>query len=85
MYVYALGLIAAADVTALFSSNTAFIYAFSWIWLNERIQLLPARVSKCKCYYCFLFVCFGFLFVCLFFSFFSIFYHHIAKDSDFGH
>ncbi|XP_072045616.1 solute carrier family 35 member F3-like [Amphiura filiformis] len=43
MYVYALGLIAAADVTALFASNTAFIYAFSWIWLHERIQLLPAR------------------------------------------
>ncbi|XP_041452607.1 putative thiamine transporter SLC35F3 isoform X1 [Lytechinus variegatus] len=43
MYVYALGRIAAADVTALFSSNTAFIYIFSWIWLHERIVLLPAR------------------------------------------
>ncbi|XP_071476845.1 solute carrier family 35 member F3-like isoform X1 [Diadema antillarum] len=43
MYVYALGVIAAADVTALFSSNTAFIYVFSWIWLHERLALLPAR------------------------------------------
>ncbi|XP_022079306.1 putative thiamine transporter SLC35F3 [Acanthaster planci] len=43
LYVYALGKIAAADVTALFSSNTAFIYIFSWLWLHERLVLLPAR------------------------------------------
>lgn len=43
MYVWALGLIAAADVTALFSSNTAFIYLFSWFWLKERLILLPAK------------------------------------------
>ena len=45
LYVYALGLIAAADVTAIFSSNTAFIYVFSWLWLHERLVLLPVRVS----------------------------------------
>ncbi|XP_072045363.1 solute carrier family 35 member F4-like [Amphiura filiformis] len=43
LYVYALGLIAPADVTALFSSNNAFIYILSWVWLHERLQLLPAR------------------------------------------
>ncbi|XP_033629308.1 solute carrier family 35 member F4-like [Asterias rubens] len=43
LYVYALGLIAAADVTAIFSSNTAFIYVFSWLWLHERLVLLPVR------------------------------------------
>ncbi|XP_038049255.1 putative thiamine transporter SLC35F3 [Patiria miniata] len=43
LYVYALGKIAAADVTAIFSSNTAFIYVFSWLWLHERLVLLPVR------------------------------------------
>ncbi|XP_006817782.1 solute carrier family 35 member F4-like [Saccoglossus kowalevskii] len=42
MYTYALGFIAAADVTALFSSNTAFIYILSILWLNELIT--PVKV-----------------------------------------
>ncbi|XP_033108322.1 solute carrier family 35 member F4-like isoform X3 [Anneissia japonica] len=43
MYVRALGVIAAADVTALFASNTAFIYILSWVWLEEKLSLLPIR------------------------------------------
>ncbi|XP_071958627.1 solute carrier family 35 member F4-like isoform X2 [Antedon mediterranea] len=43
MYVRALGVIAAADVTALFASNTAFIYILSWVWLEEKLSLLPVR------------------------------------------
>ncbi|XP_077990057.1 solute carrier family 35 member F4-like isoform X2 [Glandiceps talaboti] len=42
MYVYALGNISAADVTALFSSNTAFIYLLSWVVLNEKF--VPLKV-----------------------------------------
>ncbi|XP_071483684.1 solute carrier family 35 member F4-like [Diadema antillarum] len=44
MYAAALKLKAPTDVTALFVTNTAFIYAFSWIWLEELLILLPARL-----------------------------------------
>ncbi|XP_077990729.1 solute carrier family 35 member F4-like [Glandiceps talaboti] len=42
MYTYALGVISAADVTALFSSNTAFIYLLSWVVLKEKF--VPLKV-----------------------------------------
>ncbi|XP_070534960.1 solute carrier family 35 member F4-like isoform X2 [Ptychodera flava] len=48
MYVYALGVIAAADVTALFSSNTAFIYILSWIWLSETFTPLKLLATLCS-------------------------------------
>lgn len=44
MYFAALKYRAPTDVTAIFVTNTAFIYAFSWIWLEEVLILLPARL-----------------------------------------
>lgn len=45
-YVRALGVIRAADVTALFSSCNAFVYIFSLIWLQEKLGIVKVRV-KC--------------------------------------
>ncbi|XP_070533203.1 solute carrier family 35 member F4-like [Ptychodera flava] len=42
MYAYALSEIAAAVVTAVFSSNTAFIYILSWVVLDEKF--VPLKV-----------------------------------------
>ena len=42
-YVRALGVIRAADVTALFSSCSAFVYVFSLIWLRERLGIVKVR------------------------------------------
>ena len=42
-YVRALGVIRAADVTALFSSCNAFVYVFSLIWLQERLGIVKVR------------------------------------------
>ena len=42
-YVRALGVIRAADVTALFSSCNAFVYVFSLIWLWERLSIVKVR------------------------------------------
>lgn len=39
-FVRALGVIRAADVTALFSSCNAFVYVFSLIWLRERLGIV---------------------------------------------
>lgn len=39
-YVRALGVIRAADVTALFSSCNAFVYIFSLIWLQEKLGIV---------------------------------------------
>ena len=38
MYAYALRIIAASDVSALFSSSTAFVFFFSWTILHERFE-----------------------------------------------
>ncbi|XP_055327859.1 putative thiamine transporter SLC35F3 isoform X2 [Paramacrobiotus metropolitanus] len=38
MYSYALSILAASDVSALFSSNTAFVFFFSWTILHERFE-----------------------------------------------
>ncbi|OQV26223.1 putative thiamine transporter SLC35F3 [Hypsibius exemplaris] len=38
MYSFALRIIAASDVSALFSSNTAFVFFFSWTILHERFE-----------------------------------------------
>ncbi|XP_072038677.1 solute carrier family 35 member F3-like [Amphiura filiformis] len=43
MYARALGIIQPADVTAIFTTNTAFVYVGSWICLQERLVLLPAK------------------------------------------
>ena len=45
MYAMSLAFIEAADVTAIFTTNTAFVYVASWIWLEERLALLPAKVN----------------------------------------
>ena len=45
MYARALSIISPADVTAIFTTNTAFVYVGSWIWLDEKLVLLPAKVS----------------------------------------
>ena len=42
-YVVALGKIDAADVTAMFSSCSAFVYVLSWLLLDERVSII--RVS----------------------------------------
>ena len=42
-FVRALGVIRAADVTALFSSCNAFVYVFSLIWLRERLGIVKVR------------------------------------------
>ena len=44
MYIRALGSIHVTDATALFTTNTAFVYICSWIWLKEKYILIPARV-----------------------------------------
>ena len=44
LYIRALGVIHAADVTALFSSSNAFVYVFSWFWLKERISVIKVRL-----------------------------------------
>ncbi|XP_041470973.1 putative thiamine transporter SLC35F3 [Lytechinus variegatus] len=46
MYAAALKFKSPTDVTALFVTNTAFIYVFSWIWLEELLILLPARLCS---------------------------------------
>ncbi|XP_038051858.1 solute carrier family 35 member F4-like [Patiria miniata] len=43
MYIRALGIIHVTDVTALFATNTAFVYICSWIWLKEKFILIPAK------------------------------------------
>lgn len=43
-YVRALGVIQAADVTALFSSCNAFVYIFSLIWLKESLGIIKVRL-----------------------------------------
>ncbi|XP_033640772.1 putative thiamine transporter SLC35F3 [Asterias rubens] len=43
MYIRALGSIHVTDATALFTTNTAFVYICSWIWLKEKYILIPAR------------------------------------------
>ncbi|XP_077990009.1 solute carrier family 35 member F4-like [Glandiceps talaboti] len=48
MYVYALTVISAADVTALFASNTVFIYILSWIWLSETFTPLKLLATACS-------------------------------------
>ena len=48
-YVRALGVIQAADVTALFSSCNAFVYIFSLIWLTESLGIVKVRL-KCLQY-----------------------------------
>ena len=48
-YVRALGVIPAADVTALFSSCNAFVYIFSLIWLKESLGIIKVRL-KCLQY-----------------------------------
>ncbi|KAK3722097.1 hypothetical protein QZH41_019841, partial [Actinostola sp. cb2023] len=40
LYIRALGVINAADVTAIFSCSNAFVYIFSWLWLQERISII---------------------------------------------
>ena len=44
-YVRALGVIQAADVTALFSSCNAFVYIFSLIWLKEGLGIVKVRLK----------------------------------------
>ena len=44
-YVRALGVIQAADVTALFSSCNAFVYIFSLIWLRESLGIVKVRLK----------------------------------------
>ena len=39
LYIRALGVIHAADVTALFLSSNAFVYILSWIWLKEKLSI----------------------------------------------
>lgn len=39
-YVTALGKIDAADVTAMFSSCSAFVYVLSWLLLDERVSII---------------------------------------------
>lgn len=46
MYAAALKFKSPTDVTAIFVTNTAFIYIFSWIWLEELLILLPARLCS---------------------------------------
>ena len=46
-FVRALGVIGAADVTALFSSCNAFVYVFSLIWLRERLGIVKVRRKIC--------------------------------------
>ena len=46
-FVGALGVIRAADVTALFSSCNAFVYVFSLIWLRERLGIVKVRRKIC--------------------------------------
>lgn len=43
LYVSALGVIPATDVTALFSSCNAFVYIFSLIWLKEKLAIVKVR------------------------------------------
>ncbi|XP_022088808.1 solute carrier family 35 member F4-like isoform X3 [Acanthaster planci] len=43
VYIRAVGIITVTDVTALFATNTAFVYICSWIWLKEKFILIPAR------------------------------------------
>lgn len=45
-YVRALGVLRAADVSALFSSCNAFVYVFSLIWLQERLGIVQVRGTK---------------------------------------
>lgn len=40
LYVRALGVIRATDVTALFSSCSAFVYIFSLLWLQEKLGIV---------------------------------------------
>ena len=47
LYIRALGVIAPADVTAIFSSSNAFVYVFSFIWLQEKFSFV--RVSSHFC------------------------------------
>ena len=44
MYARALSLMQPADVTAIFTTNVAFVYVGSWGCLQERLVLLPAKV-----------------------------------------
>lgn len=47
-YVRALGVLRAADVSALFSSCNAFVYLFSLIWLQERLGIVQiSAVALC--------------------------------------
>ncbi|EDV19364.1 uncharacterized protein TRIADDRAFT_62181 [Trichoplax adhaerens] len=45
LYIYALGLIQPSDVTAIFSSTSAFVYVFSLIWLKESFMILRAMAT----------------------------------------
>lgn len=48
LYVSALGVIPATDVTALFSSCNAFVYIFSLIWLKEKLAIVKmVAVTMC--------------------------------------
>ena len=47
-YVRALGVIPAADVTALFSSCNAFVYVFSLVWLQETLGIVKVGCSGAK-------------------------------------
>lgn len=48
LYVSALGVIPATDVTALFSSCNAFVYIFSLIWLKEKLAIVKmVAVTTC--------------------------------------
>ncbi|XP_022088807.1 solute carrier family 35 member F4-like isoform X2 [Acanthaster planci] len=49
VYIRAVGIITVTDVTALFATNTAFVYICSWIWLKEKFILIPARVLFFRC------------------------------------
>ena len=46
LYVRALGVIRATDVTALFSSCNAFVYIFSLIWLKEKLGIVKVRFKQ---------------------------------------